>query len=595
MGFYNMQLALNYSFKKKSNIAIIQNGVNYTYDQVNLMADRVAKKLIKLGAQKGDHVGVMCEDRFQTIVATLATFKLGGVFVPIDYSVAPNRIKELCEIGKVDVVVIDNMLEEDLKKHFDSKVTPYFMINKGFLNEADSNDEHEFVINLLGESDPVYIYFTSGTLGAPKAVLGKNESLMHFINWQIEEFSLDESIRISQITSPVHDPFLRDVFTALVAGGTVCLPESNQTILSPFELKQWLNESNINLVHITPTVFKNLCNSGLVSDDFANLKYVFLAGEKLIGNSLSKWYETFDDKIQLINLYGPTETTLAKFFYRINKEDTDKFSVPIGKPIPDTKVHVLDAEMNDTEEGELFIHTPFSSLGYFSDRELTNEYFLPDPSNVKRCEKYYRTGDFVLKLPDGNLEFLSRKDRQIKILGKRVELSEIEHRLMKHANVEACVVKHFEDDNNNIKDYLVAYYISNVDLAKETLISYLEKSTPEYMIPKHFLRIEALPVNANGKIEYGDLEHPVVDEIFTGKILEGSEDNLESKLICIWKEILDIDSVDPDDIFMLVGGDSRSIMLLIARIHSEFDVEISLWDVFDDLTVKKLVGLIEAA
>lgn len=268
--------------------------------------------------------------------------------------------------------------------------------------------------------DPIYIYFTSGSTGQPKAVLGMNKSLVHFINWEIETLGIDHPWRVSQLTSPSFDASLRDFFVPLCSGGTVCIPQNRELILNSASLINWIESSKIDLIHCTPSLFRLFNVKSLTKEQFPNLKYVLLAGERIHPPELENWFITFGERIQLVNFYGPTETTMVKTFYFIKKADTKAPSISIGKPMKGSRVIILDERMNPCPEGmagEIYIRTPYRTKGYYNDPELTGEKFLVNPFNNDPEDLIYKTEDQGRFLPDGNLEFLGRIDRQVKIRG----------------------------------------------------------------------------------------------------------------------------------------------------------------------------------
>ena len=342
------------------------------------------------------------------------------------------------------------------------------------INTTDEDSDIQDVV-YYGD-DKIYIYFTSGTTGVPKAILGKNESLLQFLLWEIKEFLLDESLKASQLTSASHDPYLRDVFVPLLSGGTICIPDDDG-FLRPDKLSAWLDNLNITLIHCTPSVFNIICSYRISSDKFSNLKYILLAGEKLKPWILKPWYEIFGDRIQIVNLYGPTETTLAKLFYRVKPADVNLESIPIGKPIDLCKVIIMDNQMNKSDYGEIYIRTQYMSLGYYKQPEETANSFIQNPF-VEQKDIIYKTGDIGRLLHDGNIVFCGRNDKQVKLRGIRIELDEIEKRVLEFDGIVNCLVEYKETEhvekaetNSGIYDeqIIIIYYITAVSYTHLTL------------------------------------------------------------------------------------------------------------------------------
>lgn len=601
MKFQTIQSALTDCFHEKyrNRIAIEHQERQVTYNQLAIASSVLAGKLSAAGAMKGMHIGVLSDDRSIIIAAAVAIFKLGCVFVPLDPSFPVSRLRALGKTADLRYIVLDDALSAELKEQWLDDSVESLQINKSVFFRAGTATD--FDAQVYNENDPIYIYFTTGTTGQPKPVVGKNIALMHFIGWEIKAFEFTAGIRISQLTSPCHDPYLRDVFTTLTVGGTICIPDNKHTILSPFEFKNWVNKAEVNVIHCTPTMFRNLCSGGLTETDFPALKWILLAGERLLAKDLSRWYDTFGERIHLVNLYGPTETTLAKLSYRISPGDLERTFIPIGKPIHDTSVHILNSTMQECaggEPGELYINTPYRTLGYYKNDSLNNELFIPDPFSGKPENILYKTGDFVRLLPDQNIQFIERKDRQVKIRGKQVELGEIENELLGYPAMHSCIVGLFNRDTGTDPEYLAAYYIAPEVFSKDELTSYLKEKLPDYMLPQHYIRMHSFPMNVNGKVDISSLPDPkngsVVNEIISATNGAGSSNNeIGDKLMFIWKEILNKDEIGTQDAFMTAGGDSLGIMQLIARVHTEFEFELSLWQIFDDLTIDKLTTLIK--
>jgi fengycin family lipopeptide synthetase D len=439
--------------------------------------------------------------------------------------------------------------------------------------------------------DKINIYFTSGTTGQPKAVVGKNEGLAHFITWEVREFNIDETKRVSQLTSQCHDPFLRDIFVPLFVGGTICVPDSRETILDSRKMIRWLEESRVNLVHCTPGLFKVFAADGFSPGSFAHLEYVLLAGERIVPRDLEHWYGVIGDRVQLVNVYGPTETTLAKLFYLIKSGDTRRGSIPIGRPIPGAKVIILNKALRicgPGEVGEIYIRTPFRSYGYYKDPGLNAEKFIKNPFGRDADDIIYKTGDLGKWNRDGQIEFVGREDRQVKIRGFRVELDEIEERLREYPGIGEAVVLYRSTGTGNY--ILCAYYRGEAAVLE--LKAYLRRELPDYMVPSFFIKMAAFPLNVNGKIDYKALPEPdaVEREDFAAP---GSE--MEKRVVKIWSEILGIERIGLNDGFLDMGGNSLNAMSLMTRIYKEFGVNLQLAAIFENPTAAELVSIIEAS
>ncbi len=437
-------------------------------------------------------------------------------------------------------------------------------------------------------SEPINIYFTSGTTGKPKAILGKNEGMTHFIAWEIKRFGIGAGSRVSQLTSQCHDPYLRDIFVPLCAGATLCIPPDRETILDGGRLKQWLETSRVNLVHCTPSLFKNILDGPLEPRDFPDLQQVLLAGEKITPPSLEPWFDAVGDRVQLVNVYGPTETTLAKVFYPIQPADVRRDNMPIGKPIPGGKVIILDKDRKPCDPGvvgEIYIRTPYRSLGYLDDDNLNAEKFIPNPFSQNPRDIIYKTGDLGKLNRDGDIEFTGRKDRQIKIRGFRVELEEIEKRALRFPGVQDAVILHVVTATGN--QVLCAYYTG--DISEPELKKHLAAELPDYMVPHFLIKMESFPLTSNGKINTRALPRP--DEVDRGAYTPPANP-LEEQMAATWGAVLGLDKIGVTEGFLDMGGNSLNAMNLIAGVYKEFGVNLQLSAIFRNLTVRELAATV---
>jgi amino acid adenylation domain-containing protein len=589
----SIQRTLAEVFEQKHNqIAIEYSEKKISYRQLDVATRHIAKNLMCSMAKKGSHIGVLLKDKSISIAALIAIIRSRMVFVPLDTAYPSRRLSQMIDVADVSYLITD----EDVCTDYGFELAPGNVIelssrifDMDIEQTENFQEETEFYDN-----DPIYLYFTSGTTGVPKAVVGKNISLSHFINWELETFQIDTNARVSQLTPISHDPFLRDVFVPLFAGGTICIPADKNIALSPPQLVDWLDSSKITLIHCTPSLLAAINELSLRTDQFADLKHVLLAGERLFTKQLTKWYGVFDDRIDIVNLYGPTETTLAKVYHVVQKQDLQSDVIPIGKPIMDTKIILLDAQSNicaNGECGEICIDTPFSSLGYYCDGKVSQNIFKPlsDDLNVM----IYRTGDMGRYLPDGALAFEGRNDDQYKIRGYRVNLNEIECTLLRHPAVERCAIKILDPDSGNGK--MISYFVASCEVTDDEIREYVEDYLPEYMRPIKYIKMRTLPLTINGKTDYSALSF---DDDESGKVstllqLEENGSGMMKELTELWRELLDRQDFSYDDTFMDIGGDSLSIMLLIARLDTEYCFELTLWQIFDGLTIRKLASLIE--
>nr|WP_297934143.1 amino acid adenylation domain-containing protein [uncultured Lachnoclostridium sp.] len=580
-----IQRILKKSFEKNAERnAICYQNHYYTYEKIDQYSSFYAEQILK-NSPAGKVISILMKDTFEAICAIVGVIKAGKCFMPVDVKYPKNMVKNMVK-GHADFVLTDDagsiMLEDIISRenYVVCKRDETIGKNIAFTEDCD-------------EQSPLYIYFSSGTTGLPKGIVGRNIGMYHFISWEVREFQITSDFHVSQFTPICHDPFLRDTLVPLAVGACIYIPEGREEILSAVKLTDFLNRNQINLVHATPSLFRILMqNEAITKDDFRELTYVLLAGELVNGELLERWYELFDERIQLVNMYGPTETTLAKMFYWIHKQDVKRNSIPIGKAISGTQIFLVDENGERCcvgQEGEIYIRTPYRTLGYLDDPEKTAEKFIPNPfgTGENKEDKVFKTGDRGRMLPDGNVEFVGRVDRQIKIRGFRVELDAIQTVLEKYEDIISCAVKHFQI-GETIR--IVAYYTSQRKLNDLELEEHMKKTLPEYMCPSAFIKLESMPVTSNNKLDYSALELP--ENLETEPYVEPA-DETEAKLEKVLCEVLKREKFSVVEDFMHGGVSSLNIMLMINRVYENFSYELSLAQVFSGLSIRQLANTIK--
>ncbi|NOU63269.1 amino acid adenylation domain-containing protein [Paenibacillus sp. LMG 31461] len=435
-----IQDKLNTAFKFfEQRLAIEYGKQKITYEELNYASDQVSLVLQHYGVKQGTRIGILVENKAKLIVALLGILKANCIFVPLDPQHPDGRLEKITRISNINYLITEEKImtraSSIFERNMQGRVLSIESIEK--ITEDVANEPP-----IYSPDEPIYIYFTSGSTGQPKGILGKNESLLQFINWEIKLLSINENTKVSQLTSPGFDASLRDIFVPLCAGGTICIPESREIILDSLKFSRWLEESKVQVVHCTPSLFNLINFEALSNSSFPALKYILMAGEKIVPYSLKRWYDIIGERIQLVNLYGPTETTMVKMYYFIQKTDLSRNIIPIGKAMPGTTCYILDENLNrcpDGTFGEIYIETSYGTLGYYGNPDLTAERFINHPIVLKKG-LLYKTGDLGRILPDGNMEYIGRIDSQVKIRGNRLELGEIENELLSYQGIRQCVV-----------------------------------------------------------------------------------------------------------------------------------------------------------
>ena len=574
--------------KYPTRTAIEWQDTRVSYQELEAKSDAIAARLISSGAGKGTLVVVMLENSLHVIPTLIGIWKAGCVFVPLDLNNPEKRLEAMLALVEPEWAIIEPGFIELLERLLPATGREFHWIPL-VDGELKHSEKAEPVIDSSehGPDDLCYISFTSGSTGNPKAIAGRYKSIAHFIDWEVNTFGIDEMCRMAQFTHYSFDAFLRDVFVPLCTGGTICIPDKRESIVVPANLVNWIDERRISLIHCVPSLFRVMLNQELKPEYFGNLRHIMLAGERLLPADVKKWMELFGERVQLVNFYGPSETTMIKFFHPVKRADADRKSIPVGKPMDGARAIVMGADGKTCPPGsvgEIYIRTPYRSLGYYKAPELTREVFVPNPFNVDPEDLVYKTGDLGRVLSDGNFEFLGRKDHQVKIRGQRVELGEIENALRGYEGVRETVV--IEATSTNGESYLCAYVAAGEELETDQLREYLFKELPVNMVPAVFMRLDALPHTLNGKVDRRALPPPEKKRAQTP--YEAPRTVTEATLAQIWGELLGVERVGVNDDFFELGGHSLLATQLMSRLRTAFQTELPLATLFENPTVARL-------
>lgn len=592
--------------KYADKIAIEWRQEHISYAQLEAASNQVAHCLLAAGIAKSAIVAVVIDNPIELITSLIGILKAGCAFAVLDPNYPEKRLQLMIEEAPPGCFLLEQKFAAKLRSMVAPDANPsFFLID----DEHDSESLPEQTVLLkkqvptrtlletpvsLEPDDLCYIYFTSGSTGKPKAIAGRLGGLSHFIAWERTTFQVNETFRVSQLIPPSFDPFLRDIFVPLCSGARLCVPDNRETILNPKQLMHWIEERGITLTHCVPTLFRAMVNEHPDPTYFRALKYLLIAGEPLFGADIKEWMDIYSERVQLVNLYGPTETTLAKFCYFIKSADRDRLLIPVGKPIDGASALVLDDDGTRCPPGiagEIYIQTPYRTLGYYNRPELTNEVFIQNPFSTDPGDIIYKTGDIGRVLEDGNFEVSGRKDHQVKIRGVRIELGEIEKVLRDHPIIKDAAVKDWDKANN--EKYLCAYFVSETGLSNGELRAFLLRSLPPAMIPAIFIRLGKLPLNPNGKIDRKALPAPDESSMLRSDDYEAPRTPIEKQLAAIWTDLLGLQQVGVTENFFALGAHSLMVTRFLLRVQERFQVELSLNSIFATPTVRELSIQIE--
>ncbi|MDO6435722.1 amino acid adenylation domain-containing protein [Flavitalea sp. BT771] len=595
--------------QKPKNIAVREQDQDIDYAGLRVFSDTIADNIAGLPLPEGDVIGVYLNAGISYISSIIGISKAGCIFSPLDTAYPKNRLAYILNEVRPRLVMTDrgNMStllpllqeigEDVLIMLIDSREASLEILTageEGLMAYSRPLQVGKASVKILDKDQSNYLLYTSGSTGTPKAVEGCHKSLSHFIHWEIGEFSLDESVRTAQLAPVMFDVSLRDIFVPLLCGGMVCIPAAG-VIQSPSLLLAWLAEAGVTLLHIVPSVFRLLTKEVENNKEQAGrlqLKHILLAGEPLYGRDVLNWKQATIREVQLVNVYGPSETTLAKVFHRIDDLPTDPAAIiPLGKPISNTAIIIIrnNKVCEIGEIGEIYIKTPFRSKGYYKNPALTDKSFIQSPLHNDFQDIVYKTGDLGKYDIDRTVLFVGRQDGQVKIRGNRVELAEVEKALRSYSTIEQAIALPLT--NWEKETVLACYYTEKEPTALPELKAFLGLHLPLYMHPSFFIPLPELPLGINGKVDRKALPMPE-ELLYEQQEYRAPSTALEEELAKIWAEALRLSKVGVDHSFFTLGGHSLNATKVVSRIYKELNIEISLKDFFDNPTIAGLARLI---
>lgn len=558
--------------KAPNNAAVIFEGKKLTYGNLNEKANQLAEYLRKNYNIQPDNLAAIKLDRSENlIVAILGILKSGGAYVPIDTNYPQQRIEYIEQDSKAKVVIDKGLLEE-----FEKQSLSYGIEN---------------LKPIITPDNLAYVIYTSGTTGKPKGVMVEHKNVVSIYSDWKKQYELNTfKINLLQLASVSFDVFVGDICRSLLNGGTMIIP-SNDVKLNPEALYALMEEHHISIFEGTPGLLLPLLDYIKENNkDYSFLKRIIFGSDSFNNSTFNAIKDHFESSdLKIINSYGVTEATIDSTFY---DEYSNKIqgTTPIGKPFSNTEIYILNTVKNVTPIGvfgELFIGGAGVSRGYYGRTELTQFKFI----NIDQSkEKVYATGDVARWLPDGNIEFLGRNDDQVKIRGYRIELGEVENALNEFSeNIKQTVVSVKETNNGKV---LIAYYVSSIKIEKTKLKNFLSEKLPDYMIPGFFVQLETIPLTPNGKVNKNRLPDISEEDVIKNSYVAPRNDT-EEKLVHIWKELLEVETIGTKDVFFELGGHSLKITKLKNYITKTFEVDLSFNDLFLKTTISEQALLIE--
>jgi amino acid adenylation domain-containing protein len=563
--------------------AVVFEGRQLTYRELNAKANRLAHTLRKRGVGPEVLVGICMERSLEMVVGILGILKAGGAYVPLDPEYPKERLAFMVEDTKAPVLLTTQRLAE---------LIPVNTVEMIFLDSAEGETAQEDRENPRSGATAMnlaYVMYTSGSTGVPKGVMVPHRAVTRLVcNTRYIDISPQD--RIGQISSMSFDASTFEVWGSLLHGAClVGIP--THVVLAPETFAAQIREQKISVLFLTTALLNLMVRE--VPTAFRTLRHLLFGGEAVDASRVRSLLETGPPK-RLLHVYGPTESATFATWYLVEHIPADAATVPIGKPISQTTMYVLDSGMQPVPvgvTGELFVGGDGLARGYLNHPELTAEKFIPNPFTDETGARMYKTGDLVRLRSDGNLEFVGRMDNQVKIRGFRVEPSEIESILKGHQDIRDVVIVSRRDvtGNNSLVAYVVPMHKEYSE--EEGLRKFLKRKAPSFMVPSLFVIIDHIPLTPNGKIDYQSLPEPLQRKE-EESCLSFAQSKLEQDLVRIWENLLHVRPIGRRDNFFNLGGHSLMIVQIFRHIEKEFGIKINPSVIFQASTIEQLAAVI---
>ncbi|MEH2216139.1 MAG: amino acid adenylation domain-containing protein [Nostoc sp.] len=599
-------------------IAVVHQSTKLTYQEINIKANLIARLLREIGVSKGEFVGIFKARDINFLVAILAIYKAGGAYIPIDSTYPPNRIKYMLSNSEVKFILTDCSLLNSLSDlvEDDSQLSSIICLddvlnrtklwaNKTELKIYSKCDfdqlPHENIEHLNDAVTPAYMLYTSGSTGLSKGAIVRHDGAINHIYAQFDELELRSEFCFLQSAPSSTDISVWQFLAPLLIGGKTIIVDI-ETVAIPEQLFEVLKSEKITVVELVPTLFGGLLEYASQLPNYErvlpDLKWMILSGESVSVKWVNKWLEIYPH-IRIANAYGPTEAADDITQFIVNKPlPENQRTVPIGKPLANLNLYILDEEMQLLPigvPGEICVSGIGVGDGYWKNEEKTNLSFVPNPFTDtinslpgNRRDVIYKTGDLGRWLTDGNIEFLGRIDHQVKIRGFRVELGEIETFLGQHPNVRENVVVVQQEQADNVQ--LVAYVVAKTEVVPSIseLRSFLKGKLPDHMIPSAFVALEKLPLAPSGKVDRKALPKPdnLRPELETAYVSPRNE--IERTVADIWQKVLKVEKVGIKDNFFDLGGHSLNVLQVYSKVRELLKADLAITDLFKYPTINSL-------
>ena len=558
-------------------MAVVFEDEQLTYRELNQRANQLGHHLQSLGVGPEVLVGICVERSLEMVVGLLGILKAGGAYVPLDPNYPQERLSYMLEDSQLTILLTQHHLLRQLPQHQKQTIC----LDKDWQNFTGYSQDNS--INKIKSNNLAYVIYTSGSTSKPKGTMVLHSGMVNYLSWCKKTYNVTSGIGSIVNSSISFDATITSLFSPLLVGlRVVLLPEKGEIEA----LKAALSSgTKFSLIKITPAHLEIL--NHLFEDKQVSIQtQAFIIGGEALSGKITSFWKKYAPAIKLINEYGPTETVVGCCVYEVGKQSFARDNIPIGRPIANTQIYILDSHLKPVPigvPGELHIGGDGLARGYLNREELTDEKFIPNPFGPGRL---YKTGDKARYLADGNIEYLGRLDNQVKIRGFRIELGEIEAVLNTQTQVQQSIVVAHQDSSGNQR--LVAYVVASDESGTpQQLRDNLKQKLPEYMVPSLFMTLDSLPLTPNGKIDRQALPAPD-GEISRSHEYVAPRNPSEEILANIFADLLKLNHVGINDNFFEIGGHSLLATQLVSRVRQALNLEVTLKEIFVSPTIAQL-------
>lgn len=561
--------------------AIVHNGESITYARLNQLSNNLAAVILAQTSVSGI-IGVSNRRCIETIISVLAILKAGKAYLPLDADYPKDRLEQIIADSGIDTCLITQAQESVFKE-----LSINILLSDIIYPEVDS-------LPAIETAAGAYVLYTSGSTGKPKGVLMGHAALVNLLLWQKDNSTLTTGSRTLQFAPLTFDVSFQEIFATLTTGGTLVLV-NDELRIDPVQLLGYIESNSVNRIFLPFVVLQYLTEAAIANNLVpASLQEIMTAGEQLkITPQIVNFFKALPSCV-LYNQYGPTETHVVTQLKLNGDTSLWPFLPTIGSPIYNTDIIILDEELHSLPEGEigeLCVAGTSLSEGYLNKPELTKEKFISWQEKKHQTTRIYRTGDLARYLPDGNIEYLGRRDTQVKIRGNRVELGEIEVLLNQLENIRQAVVIAEEDATGQKR--LLAYLVASGELPNTDKVrQHLEKHLPDFMLPSAYMWLNELPKTTSGKVDRKALPKNNLQRPELSTLYKAPSTSIEKNITSVWTSLLQLDKIGLDDDFFQLGGNSLLALKTIAVLKQQYNYTIAVTKLYQYPTVAGLTSLL---